>query len=150
LTGGAAEGEEPLQSDAELVRIASQVLRYESGGEPVEACFDRSVGGKHVSCSRGCAGHLETDSSVLHVTTGPLQDGECRVPFIEVANVGPNPQFAEHPPTCDAQDHLLLEARLRAAPIKLAGDAPVGRAVHQVVGIEQVEVHSSGAGLPDP
>ncbi len=58
------------------------------------------------------------------------------------------PNSLQQAPAADAQDHLLLQPHLRAASVELAGDASIGRAVHQVVGVEQVQLDPSGADLP--
>ncbi len=146
--GRPPQGEQSLQTDAQFVRVAPQVLRHQRGRKTVEAGFDRRVGGKKVPGSRGGEGHLEGDSPVLHVTTRPLQDGERGMALVEMADVGFDPQLAQQPPAADAQDHLLLQAYLGAAPVELAGYAAVGRTVQQVVGVEQVELDPSGIDLP--
>ncbi len=87
-------------------------------------------------------------SVVLHEVTRAFQDGQSGVAFVEVADLRRDAQRPEHPPAGDAQDHLLLQAHLRAAAVELAGDAAVGRAVGGVVGVEQVELHPPGLHLP--
>jgi hypothetical protein len=146
--GAGAEFQKALQRNPQFRGVLGQVFAHEVRGEPIEARCHRRVGGEDVPRPGGGHGFVEVDAVVLHVAAGALQGGEGRMALVEMTDLRLDAQRSQHPPASDAQDEFLLQPHLGAAAVQFAGDAPVGGSVHEVVGVEQVEHHSSGPHLP--
>ena len=117
-------------------------------GEPIETGFDRRMGGEEVAGARDREGDVERHAVVLHEAPRPFQHGEGGVPFVELADLGLQPEGPQQAPAADAEDDLLEQAQLRAAAVELAGDAPQGRRIRGVVRVEQVECGAANLHLP--
>ena len=121
----AAHRQQIVDGDAKLVLgVLAEVVLDESGSEAVEARGDRGVGGEEVPRSRGGQCDLERLPGFVHEGPGSFQDGERRMPFIQVADLRLDAERVEQSPSADPQHDLLLETQLRPAPVELAGDAP--------------------------
>jgi hypothetical protein len=119
----AAKRQQIVKRNAELLfGVPAKVLLDEGGSETVKTGGHRRVGGEEIA--RSCDG--QGDFEGLPVSSmklaGAFQDGERRVPFIQVTDLRLEPERAEQPPSADPEQHFLLEAQFRPAPIELAGN----------------------------
>jgi len=75
--------------------IPSQVFLDEGGSKTVKAGGYRRMGGEEVtrSCDRQC--DFEGLPGLFHEVAGAFQDGERRMPFIQVTDLGLEPEGAE-------------------------------------------------------
>ena len=84
----ASQGEQLLDGDAQpLFGVMREVLFDERGRKQVGAGGHRRVGGEQVSGARGGQGGLERLARLLHEIARALQDGKCRMAFVEMANL---------------------------------------------------------------
>ena len=124
-----------------LLGISAEVLLDEGRSETVKAGGHRRVGGEEIAGSGRGQCHFEGLPCLFHETPGALQHGERRVPFIQVTDLRLEPERAEQPPSADPEQHFLLEAQFRPAPIELAGNPPMSREVRRVIAVQQVKLH---------
>ena len=90
-------------------------MLHERGREAVEARPDGGVGGEEIAGARDGQRHVERLAGFLHEIAGPLQNGERRVAFIEMADFRLEPERAQQTPAADAEEHFLLAA---AVPVR--------------------------------
>ena len=91
----AAQGQQLGDQDAELLLgVAAEVLLDEGGSEAVEPGGDGRVGGEQVAGPRDRQRGLEGLPGLLHEAPGTFQDDERRMPFVQVADLGPDPERA--------------------------------------------------------
>ena len=69
-----------------LLRIPAEVLLDEGRSETVKARSHRRVGGKKVPGTRDGQRDFEGLPVFFHETSGTLQDGKGRMPFIQVTD----------------------------------------------------------------
>jgi hypothetical protein len=144
-----AQRQQLLHADAQVILgVEPQRLFDEGRRKPIEPRLDGRVGGEEVAGARDREGDVERHAVVLHEAPRPFQHGEGRVPFVEVTDLGLPPEGAQQAPAADAEHDLLEQAQLRAAAVELAGDAPQGRRIGGVVGVEQVEGGTANLHLP--
>src|SRR5213593_1023718 len=98
----------------------------DSRGKAVEARRDRGVRGEGVSGPGDRQCDFEWLPGILCEAAGTLQHREGRVPLVEMADLGLEPEHAQQPPAPDPQQELLLQSQLRSTPVQLAGDAADG------------------------
>src|SRR5437016_7189534 len=111
-----AERQEIAQRDAEaFLGVVPEEALDEGRREAVEARRDRGVRGEDVACAGGRQRGVEGTPAVLHETAGALQHGEGRVPFVEMADLGLEPERSQQPPAPDSQQKLLLPPEICAA-----------------------------------
>ena len=145
----AAESQQILKCNAQLLFCVSfKVLRDQGGFEAVEAGGHRSMGGEEIPGTGGRQRGFEGLPCLFHEGASALQNGERRMPFVEVADLGLDSQRAQQAPSADAEQQFLLEAQLRAAAIEFAGDSAMSGVVRRIVAVEQVELHLSDLYLP--
>ena len=83
----AAQGQQIVDRDAKLVLgVPTEVLLDESRSEAVKAGSHRRVGGEKVPRSRDGQCDLERLPGLVHESPGAFQNGERRMPFIQVAD----------------------------------------------------------------
>ncbi len=80
----------------------------------------------------------------------PLQHREGGVALVEMADLDLRVQRLHQAPAADAQHDLLHQPHLAAAAVQLAGDAAIGRAVHRVVAVQQIEQGPPDHDAPHP
>ena len=90
---------------------------------------------------KGCA-------RLFHEVAGAFENGECRMPFIQVTHLRFDPERAEQPPSADPEQDFLLEAQFGAAAIEFAGDPPMCGKIRRIITIEEVKLHSADLNLP--
>jgi hypothetical protein len=91
-----AKSEQIVKGNAEpLFRIPPKVLLDEGRSESVKTRGHCGVRGEEVSCSRGGQCDFEGLSGFFHEVSGTFQDGEGRVPFIQVTDLRLDPECAE-------------------------------------------------------
>ena len=128
--------------------VPTKVLLDESRSEAVKARSHRSVRGEKVARSRDGQRDFKRLPGLIHESPGSFQNGERRMPFIQVADFRLDAERMKQSPSADSQHQFLLESQFRPAPIKLAGNASVSRKVRQVVGVQEVKLHSANLDLP--
>ena len=145
----AAQRQQIVKRNAELLfGIPAQVLLDEGRSKTVETGGHRRMGGEEITRSRRGQCHFEGLPGLFHEVAGALQHGERRVPFIQVTDLRLEPQRAEQPPSADPEQHFLLEAQFRPAPIEFAGNPPMRREVRRVIAVQQVKLHPADLDLP--
>jgi len=88
--------EQTLHRDGELIlRIVIQVLSAEFRVEAIEACAYRRVSREHIAGPGDGQCQIERDVVIRHVVPGSLQYSECRVTFIEMADLRIQAEFAQ-------------------------------------------------------
>ena len=97
-------GQEPASHGAKcraFAGISTEVLLDEGGSKAVKTSGYRRMGGEEItrSCDRQC--DFEGLPCLLHEIAGAFQDGECRVPFIQVADLWSEPERAKQSPSAD-------------------------------------------------
>jgi len=146
-----SECQEIVETDPQaFLGIWPEVPLNEGRVEAVEAGRHRRVRGEDVSRARDRQGHVEGAPALLHEGPGALEHRERRVPLVEVADLGLEPEGPQQAPAPDAQHQLLLQAQLGASAVQLARDGAEGRRVRGVVAVEQVERAPSDLRLPRP
>jgi hypothetical protein len=120
----------------------------DSRGKAVEARRDRGVRGEDVSGPGDRQCDFEWLPGILCEAAGTLQHREGRVPLVEMADLGLEPEHAQQPPAPDPQQELLLQSQLRSTPVQLAGDAADGGRVRRVVAVEEIEDDPTDPDLP--
>ena len=69
-----------------------------------------------------------------------LQHDERRVAFVEVPDGRVEPERAQRPHAADAEDDLLLDARLAVAAVEARRELAIPRRVLLEIGVEQIEL----------
>ena len=145
----AAQGQQIVKRNAELLfGIPPKVLLDEGRIKTVKAGGHRRVGGEEITRSCNRQRHFEGLPGLFHEVAGTFQDGERRVPFIQVTDLRLDPERAEQPPSADPEEQFLLEAQIRPAPVKFAGNPPMNREVRRVIAVQQVKLHPAHLDLP--
>src|ERR1019366_1045712 len=138
----ATESEQIGECQAELLLgVTAEVLFDERRSEAVEASSHCRVRGEQVPRSGDGQRDFEWLPGLLHEAERALQDGEGRVPFIQVTDLGLDAERPEQAPSADPEQEFLLQAQLRAAAVELAGDGSMGRNVRRIIAVQQVELH---------
>ena len=75
----------------------------------------------------------------LHQSPDAFEREEGRMALVQMVNARPDAQRLQRATPADAQHHLLLQAHLGVAAVKLIGDVLIGRAVLLDVRVEQIE-----------
>ena len=146
----AAQGEQVVECDAELLLgITTEVFFDESRSETIEAGGHSRMGGEEVARARDRQRDFEGLPRLFHEAPRAFQHGEGRMSFIQMADLRLDAERGKQSPSADPKHHLLLEAQLRPAPVKLAGNGSVNREVRQVIAVEKVKLHSAHLNLPD-
>ena len=136
----------PRTLDAELpLGIPAEVLVDEGRRKTIEAGGHRRVSREEIPRSSDGQSGFEGLPGLPHETAGALQDGEGRVPFIQMTDFRLNAERVQQAPSADPEQQLLREAQLRTAAIELAGDRSMSRIVRGVIAVEQVERRSPDA-----
>ena len=144
----AAECHDAVDADAEALREGSEVQPNQAGVEAVEARRHRRMGREQVSRAGRGERHVEWLTMVLHEPTGALEDGQCRVPLIEMAHLGIETECTQQPPPADAEQDFLLQAQLRATAVQLAGYPAYRRWIGWVVTVKEIEGGTPDTRLP--
>ena len=93
--------------DAELLLgIPTEVLLDESRSEAVKAGGHRRVGGEEVPRSRDGQRDFERLPGLFHESPGAFQNGERRMPFIQVADFRLDAERVEQPPSADPEQQF--------------------------------------------
>ena len=143
----ATHADELIPRDAEQLGIATHVFAKEglievvvaSGHWRVDSVERRST--HQLQC-------LVEGKTLLHIVAQTLQVAEGSVAFVAVVNVFLDTELLEHEHTADAKEDLLLQAVFPIATIKGVGDGLVKLRVHVIVGVEQIELHTTYVDLP--
>ncbi len=145
----AAEVEELVEGDPQLVDVAAEVLPEHLGREDVDARGHRRVRREDIAGRRHLPRLREAEALLLHETANLLERHERRVALVDVTDRGVPPDLLERTRPADAEHDLLLEPHLVAAPVETLGHLPVRRLVLGQVRVEQEERHAAHAREPD-
>src|SRR4029077_16239521 len=88
--------------------------------------LDRRVGGEAAHRRHLAQGFGGGDPLLRDELARPLQQGERRMPLVQVEHGGLDPHHAERPVAADAEQDLLLDAGLLVAAVEAGGQLPVG------------------------
>ena len=117
----AAEVEELVEADAELVDVAAEVLPEKLGREDVDAGRHGRVGREDVAARRDLARLGEREVLLLDEAADPLERDEGRVALVDVADRRLERRPSRGPASPPMPEHdLLLEAHLVAAAVETA------------------------------
>jgi hypothetical protein len=145
----AAKGQQIVKRDPQLLfGIPAKVLLDQRGSKTVKTGGHRRVRGEEITRSGDRQCDFKGLPGLFHEGAGTLQNGERRVTFIQVTDLRLEPERAQQPPATDPEQHFLLEAQLRPAPIELARNPPASRKVRRVIAIQQVQLHPADLRLP--
>ena len=139
----APEVEELVERDAELLDVAAEVLPEQLRREDVDARRHRRVRREDVSRRRDLARLGEREVLVVNEVADLLERHERGVPFVDVPDRREDADLLERAQTADAEDDLLLQARLVAAAVEPGRDLAVGRLVLGKVRVEEQERHAA-------
>src|SRR5690606_36219299 len=110
--------------------------------ETVDAGRYGREGGENVARGRQLPRFVEGHVVLFDGRADALQRTEGRVAFVHVVDVGMDAHRFQGADTADAQDDLLLDARLHVAAVELAGDRAIDGVVLGQIGVEQIQVDS--------
>ncbi len=88
-------------------------------------------------------------SVLLDPLPRPLEQGESRVPFVQVQHRGADVELAQGAKAADPEQDLLLDAGLLVAAVEPPGEVAVGGGVGVVAGVEQQERAAPHLDVPD-
>src|SRR5271168_467412 len=145
----AAEGEELVLREAELLAQGAEVLLDELGAEAVVAGGDWGVGGEDDLAGDLAGGLVEGEAFFDHAIANGLEDCEAAVAFVEVKDSGGDSHGSESAEAADAEEELLADAGAAVAAIESRGEFEVFGGVAVDVGIEQEEVATADFDTPD-
>ena len=145
----AAQRQQIPQADIQRIgRIARQILLHQRGCEPIETGGYCGMRGEHVARARRDQRRIEWHAIVEHEHARAVQYGQRGMPFIQMAHIGAQIQGIEQAPAADAEHDLLLQPKLGAAAIELAGDATACGVIRNVIAVEQVQLQAADPDLP--
>ena len=130
------------------MRIATHILAEESLVEIVVTSGNGSVDGVKRRGAYQLHGLVEGEAA-LNVVAQTLKVAEGSVTLVAMVDVFLDAQLLEHEHTTDTEQDLLLQTVLPVATIERVGDGAVKLRVHLVVGVEQVELHTTNVNLPN-
>ena len=105
----AAQGQQIADGDAKFfLGVPTEVLLDEGRSEAIKARGHRRVGGEKVPRSRDGQRDFKRLPGLVHESPGSFQNGERRVPFIQVTDFRLDAERVEQPPSADSQHHFLL------------------------------------------
>ncbi len=142
------ERQEGVAIAAERAPGAGQVGLDQVEGERVVTGGDRRVRREHRRAAHFLERRLERVPLFDHVAN-PLEHDERGMPLVEVPDLRHGAERLEGAHAADAEDDLLLDARLTVAAVEARGQLAVPRRVLFEVGVEQVERHTAEADPPD-
>ncbi len=123
-----AERHDPVEGHAEAGGERLQVPAGEVGLEAVVPGLDRRVGREHAGRRHLAQRVVRGEPLLLHDLARPLEQGEGGVPFVQMEHRGLDPQPAESAVAADAEQDLLLDARLLVAAVEARRQLLVRRA----------------------
>ena len=137
-----AEREDALQRHLRGLVRAAEVPGDQLAGEPVDAGRDGRVRGEHGARPGRLQRLVEREAGVRHQLADALQAEEPGVPLVGVEDLGfgvPGDAAvgADGPHAADAEQHLLQQPVVAAAPVQPVGDVPRPAVVLLHVGVEQ-------------
>jgi len=104
-----AVGEELLYAEASIAAVFAEILIDQLRLKAVEARRHGRVSGEH----RSRGGHLPRfvvrQLQLFHRSAGPLRTQKRRVPFVHMADCGPDAQCPKGAQPADAEHDLLLD-----------------------------------------
>ena len=98
---------------------------------------------------RTSASASSNDMPALDQFADPLQDDEGGVPFVQVPDRRLRRRAPQRADAADAEDDLLLHARLAIAAVEARRQLAIPRRVLLEIGVEQVQLHAAEPDAPD-
>src|SRR6185436_13877495 len=143
-----AEREELVAVRAERAPRAGQMLLDQMEGERVVSGGHGRVGREDRRLADLLERVLERPAP-LDQLADPLQHDEARVALVEMERAGADAERLERADAADAEDDLLLNARLAIAAVEARGELAIPRRVFRQVGVEQVQRDAADEHAPD-
>ena len=131
-----------------LLCIPRQVLLDKCRVEPVKSRCYRGVSSEEISHPSRSHGHVEGLTRCFHEAARTLQDGEGRMSFIQVTDLGSNPERTQQTPSSNTEEQLLLQSQFRPASVQFTSDPSMLGKVSGVIAVEQVKLHPTYLHLP--
>ena len=144
----AAEGEELVLRDAELLAQGAEVLFDELGAEAVVAGGDGCVGGEDDLARDLAGGLVEGDAFFDHAIADGLEDCEAAVALVEVKDPGGDAHGLECAEAADAEEELLTDAGAAVAAVEARGELEIFGGVAGDVGVEEQEIAAADFDSP--
>ena len=132
---------------AERAPHAGQVLLDHLERERVVAGWHRRVRREHRRPAHFFQRHVER-APLVDELADALEDDEARVAFVQVVDRRVEAQRAQDADAADAEDDLLLDARLTVAAVEARGELPVPRRVLLEIRVEQEQLRASELHAP--
>ena len=140
--------DELVPCNAELGRIASHVLAEQALVEVIVTCGHWRMNGVEATGANQLH-RLVEGQTLLDIVAQTLQVAECSMTLVAVIDIFLDTEFLQQQHTTDTEQDLLLQTVLPVAAVKGVGDALVELRVHLVVGVEQIELHTTDVDTPD-
>ena len=144
----AAQGEEILFADAEIVGVTADVFESEFWIEAVIAGGDRRVGGEDAGVGDAADGGREIDAAARE-TGDAFEGGEGGVAFVHVNDSRGLADGIEGDQSADAEENFLPDAVFAVAAVEVMSEQAVGGFVAGDVGVEEEERHAADGLAPD-
>ena len=145
---GTTHTDELIPSDAELGRIAAHVLAEETFVKVVVTGRNRSMNGIETTGANQLKSLVERQTILLDVVAQTLQVAECGVTLVAMIDVFLDAELLQQQHTTDTQQNLLFQTVLPVTTIERVCDGLVEVGVHFIVGIEQVQLHTTDVHTP--
>ena len=145
---GATHADELVPRDAQLLGIAAHVLAEESLVEVVVAGGHGGMHGVEAAGAHQLKGLVEGEAVLLDIVAQTLQVAESCVTLVAVVDILLDAQLLQQQHTTDTQQNLLLQTVLPVTAIERVSDGLVEVGVHLVVGVEQIELHTTYVHAP--
>ena len=145
----AAQGEEGLPLDAQLLRPWPEIFLHQLEPEALVARRHRSVRGENIRWPDRLHGLGEGEGLLYHDLADALEGQESRMPLVHVRDHDVHAEGAEGSDAAHSQEDFLAHAGLGVAAVQSGGDRPVLGRVLLDIGIEEEERGPADRNLPD-
>jgi hypothetical protein len=145
---GTTHTDEVMPLDTEFGSIGIHILIEDTFLEIVVTCGNRGMAGIETGSSNDLFCLIEGESFFYEVDEA-LESHEGSVPLVAMVDILLDTEFLEGEHTTDTEHDLLLETVLIIATIELVGDRTIPLGVEFIIGIEQIEVHTTYSHLPE-
>ncbi len=138
-----------LKWNGQFAGEVAEVAAHHLARESVVPRRHGSVRGENISRRHDLQGGIEIEIFLCPQNPDALQREEGGVAFVHVENLRADPELTQSPHTADSQHHLLPDAHLEIAAVKLGRDQTILGRVLRHVGVEEVKIDPADVQLPD-
>ena len=141
--------DELVPGNTEFLGIATHILAKQALLEVVVTCGHWGVHGIETAGTNQFQSLVEGQSVFLDIVAQALQVAEGSMTLVAMVNILLDAEFLQQQHTSDAEQNLLFQTVLPVTAIEAVGDGLVEVGVHLIVGIEQIEFHTTHIYTPD-